>query len=114
VNDHSRHGAARAAGEHRYDLDRAAEHAGHGQGHEDLGHAGHANVYRRRFWITLILAVPVVRGGVDQGADERWKRIDVGYGLARDDEQASPAHGRLSPSKVRRGIPVIVSAPRRA
>jgi len=24
------------------------------------GHTGHADVYRRRFWITLILAVPVV------------------------------------------------------
>ena len=60
MNDHSRHGAARAAREHRHDLDRAAEHAGHGQGHEHLGHVGHADVYRRRFWITLILAVPVV------------------------------------------------------
>jgi Cu2+-exporting ATPase len=60
VNGHSRHGAARAAGEHQHDPDRAAEHAGHGQGHERLGHAGHVDVYRRRFWITLILAVPVV------------------------------------------------------
>jgi P-type Cu2+ transporter len=60
VNDHARHGAARAADEHRHDLDRAAEHAGHGQGDERLGHAGHADVYRRRFWITLILAGPVV------------------------------------------------------
>jgi Cu2+-exporting ATPase len=29
----------------------------HGHGH---GHAGHAELYRRRFWVTLILAVPVV------------------------------------------------------
>jgi Cu2+-exporting ATPase len=36
----------------------AAQHddGGHARG----GHAGHADVYRRRFWITLILAVPVV------------------------------------------------------
>jgi P-type Cu2+ transporter len=60
VNDHSRHSSPRAAGEHRHELHGAAEHAGHGQGHEHLGHAGHADVYRRRFWITLILAVPVV------------------------------------------------------
>ena len=60
VNDHARHGARRAVGEHRHDLDRASEHAGHGQRHEHLGHAGHADVYRRRFWITLILAIPVV------------------------------------------------------
>ena len=35
---------------------------GHGHGHDQDhgGHAGHADVYRRRFWITLILAVPVV------------------------------------------------------
>ena len=32
--------------------------AGHGQEH--AAHAGHADVYRRRFWITLILAIPVV------------------------------------------------------
>jgi Cu2+-exporting ATPase len=60
VNDHSGHGAARAAREHEHDLHGAAGHAGHGQGNERLGHAGHADVYRRRFWITLILAVPVV------------------------------------------------------
>lgn len=32
------------------------EHAGHGQG----GHAGHADVFRRRFWITLLLSIPVI------------------------------------------------------
>jgi Cu2+-exporting ATPase len=35
---------------------RHAEHATH-QGHD---HAAHADVYRRRFWFTLILAIPVV------------------------------------------------------
>ena len=34
------------------------EHAEQGHGH--AGHEGHAEVYRRRFWINLILAVPVV------------------------------------------------------
>src|SRR4029078_3149112 len=37
-----------------------SEHGGHGHEHGGAGHAGHADVYRRRFWITLILAVPVV------------------------------------------------------
>jgi Cu2+-exporting ATPase len=60
VNDHSRHGAARAAGEQRHEPHGAAGHVDHGHGHERLGHAGHADVYRRRFWISLILAVPVV------------------------------------------------------
>ena len=32
----------------------------HGHDHEHAAHAGHADVYRRRFWITLILALPVV------------------------------------------------------
>ncbi len=44
------------------ELPRAAEQSGHehGHGHDHGGHAGHAEVYRRRFWINLILAVPVV------------------------------------------------------
>ncbi|HEY7693737.1 MAG TPA: copper-translocating P-type ATPase [Gaiellaceae bacterium] len=37
-----------------------SDHAAHGRGEEHLAHAGHADVYRRRFWINLILAVPVV------------------------------------------------------
>jgi Cu2+-exporting ATPase len=57
VNDQ---GATRAAGGHRHDLGGAAGHAAHGKEQEHLGHAGHADVYRRRFWNTLILAVPVV------------------------------------------------------
>ena len=39
----------------------AHEHAAHDDtGHAHSGHEGHAEVYRRRFWINLILAVPVV------------------------------------------------------
>ena len=45
--EHSRHAAAEAPHVHGHD----GEHA---------GHSGHADVYRRRFWISLILAVPVV------------------------------------------------------
>jgi Cu2+-exporting ATPase len=41
-------------------LDQRADSAGHGHAHDGADHAGHADVYRRRFWITLILAVPVV------------------------------------------------------
>jgi Cu2+-exporting ATPase len=36
------------------------EHAGHDHAHDGPGHAGHAEIYRRRFWNTLILALPVV------------------------------------------------------
>jgi len=39
----------------------AHEHAAHdATGHAHAGHEGYAEVYRRRFWINLILAVPVV------------------------------------------------------
>src|SRR5688572_31677434 len=38
----------------------AAEHPGHAAEHDHAAHAGHADVYERRFWITLILALPVV------------------------------------------------------
>jgi P-type Cu2+ transporter len=37
-----------------------SHHAAHSRAHEHRAHAGHADVYRRRFWINLILAVPVV------------------------------------------------------
>jgi P-type Cu2+ transporter len=37
-----------------------AHHEKPGHGHAEMAHAGHADVYRRRFWINLILAVPVV------------------------------------------------------
>jgi Cu2+-exporting ATPase len=39
-----------------------SDHGGHAHahGHGQGGHADHAEIYRRRFWVTLILAVPVV------------------------------------------------------
>jgi P-type Cu2+ transporter len=64
-DDHSGHGAVGApevqGREDEYALRRAgAGHAGHAAGHDLMGHASHADVYKRRFWITLILAIPVV------------------------------------------------------
>jgi Cu2+-exporting ATPase len=57
--EHELHHAAaqHAAGEHGHH--RHDEHHQH-DGHDAAGHIGHADVYRRRFWITLVLAVPVV------------------------------------------------------
>jgi Cu2+-exporting ATPase len=46
-----------AGPEREHELHDAAAHAG---AHHHGDHAGHADVYRRRFWICLILAVPVV------------------------------------------------------
>jgi P-type Cu2+ transporter len=66
LRDHSGHDALNApeveGREREHELRRAAEESrrehGHGQNHG--GHVGHAEVYRRRFWINLILALPVV------------------------------------------------------
>ncbi|HET7036388.1 MAG TPA: heavy metal translocating P-type ATPase [Thermomicrobiaceae bacterium] len=35
-------------------------HAGHGPGEPHSGHAGHADVFKRRFWVSLVLSLPVV------------------------------------------------------
>ena len=44
------HAGHEMAGEHGH-----GHHAGHG-----AGHAGHADVFRRRFWISLALSIPVI------------------------------------------------------
>ncbi len=44
--------AAHAMGDH-------AAHAGHGHG-DHGGHAGHEAVFRQKFWISLILSIPIV------------------------------------------------------
>jgi P-type Cu2+ transporter len=38
------------------------EHAGHGTDHSSHGvdHSGHENIFRQRFWVNLILAIPVL------------------------------------------------------
>ena len=46
---------ATAAHEHHGSHEHGGTHAGHGD-----GHAGHAEIFRRRFWICLILSIPVV------------------------------------------------------
>jgi Cu2+-exporting ATPase len=66
VKGHSGHEALEApevqGREREHELRHTADESGHQHGHADDhgGHAGHAEVYRRRFWINLILAVPVV------------------------------------------------------
>jgi Cu2+-exporting ATPase len=60
-HDHDAHTDHHSAKQHQAsnEMSHAARgghdaHAGHG------GHSGHADVFRRRFWISLILAIPVV------------------------------------------------------
>jgi Cu2+-exporting ATPase len=59
VSEHSAHGEPERRGAKRqHELHAAVAQSGHQHGNG--GHAGHVEVYRRRFWICLILAVPVV------------------------------------------------------
>jgi Cu2+-exporting ATPase len=59
VNEHSAHDEPERRGAKReHALRPAAEENGHQHGNG--GHAGHVEVYRRRFWICLLLAIPVV------------------------------------------------------
>ncbi len=51
-DDHAAHDAHDAHASHAHH-----EHAGHD---DHAGHAGHADIFRRRFWITLILSIPVI------------------------------------------------------
>ena len=54
---HSALDAPEAQGREQEPHRAAGEHAGHAVEHD---HAAHADLYERRFWITLILAIPVV------------------------------------------------------
>ena len=57
MKEHSAHDAPEGReAKHEHELRPAEERSGH----EHVGHVGHVDVYRRRFWICLILAIPVV------------------------------------------------------
>jgi Cu2+-exporting ATPase len=47
--DHNEHNGSNAP---------AAEHAGHGKAHTD--HSGHEQMFRKKFWVSLVLSVPVL------------------------------------------------------
>ncbi|OUC09377.1 hypothetical protein RY27_03230, partial [Litorilinea aerophila] len=42
--------------------DHGDEHAGHGDGHGGHGvdHTGHEQMFRRKFWVSLVLSIPVL------------------------------------------------------
>jgi len=52
-------GAASAAGAARQHMRGHAE-AGHGGHSEHIDHTGHEQMFRRRFWVSLLLSIPVV------------------------------------------------------
>lgn len=58
--DESEHGAPPERNVAQSDAD--GDHSSHGAGHSDHGtdHSGHAEMFRRRFWWNLWLAVPVI------------------------------------------------------
>ncbi|MEJ2735400.1 MAG: copper-translocating P-type ATPase [Anaerolineae bacterium] len=53
---------AAGAAEHKPDHDsHSGEHGGHEGGHEaHVDHTGHEQMFRRRFWISLVLSIPVL------------------------------------------------------
>ena len=62
-----------------------ADHADHG-GHGDHDHAGHAEVFRRKFWVSLVLTLPA---GVYSQMVQDW----LGYAapsFSGDEWVASP------------------------
>jgi Cu2+-exporting ATPase len=70
VQDHSEHGPmlspeieSTPAADHsghamNMELTGSDEHAGHGAAHTD--HSGHEQMFKRKFWVSLILSVPVI------------------------------------------------------
>jgi P-type Cu2+ transporter len=55
--EHEHGGADHRHGEHGHG---EHGHGEHGHGHGEHGHGDHAELFRRRFWVTLALTVPVV------------------------------------------------------
>ncbi|HET6596461.1 MAG TPA: copper-translocating P-type ATPase [Anaerolineales bacterium] len=48
-----------------HDMHEHASHAGHGMGHESehtshVDHTGHEDLFRQRFWVSLLLSIPVL------------------------------------------------------
>ena len=60
-SDMQQHETNVPGGEHADSSQGSGDHHGHGGGHDDHGgHGDHAAVFRDRFWLTLVLAIPVV------------------------------------------------------
>ena len=60
--DHKHEHAVEGKNQQSADQDAGVEHAGNHQDHHDHGtdHSGHEGIFRRRFWISLALSVPVI------------------------------------------------------
>lgn len=65
AHDHSTHSAHESApmdhgahAAHDAGMEQTGEHAGHGAAHAD--HTGHEQMFRRKFWVSLILSIPVI------------------------------------------------------
>jgi Cu2+-exporting ATPase len=50
------------------------EHTGHGHAGHGGGHAGHADIFRTRFWISLVLTIPIV---LYSEMIQEWLRFDM-------------------------------------
>ena len=105
---HSEHGALDAPevqGRER-ELHRAADgHAGHAAEHD---HAAHADVYKRRFWVTLILAIPVV---VYSEMIQDWFGYHGARVSGRRLGRARPRHRHLPLRRIRLPLGRVVGDP---
>ncbi len=64
VHEHHDHGAGPPSPDHGDGHEDHGAHVDHGDGHEDHGahvdHSGHEQMFRRRFWVSLVLSIPVI------------------------------------------------------
>src|SRR5215217_7084788 len=84
--DHSPATDQLSPNEHRQHAERD-EHGGHGTGHG--GHGDHAALFRRRFWLSLVLTVPVVL------YSDMWARTGLEPPTFSADHWVAPVLGTL-------------------
>ena len=58
-HDHHAHQAAVDQNKHDHQVHQDIGHEGHQHGH-GVDHSGHEEMFRRRFWFSLILSIPVL------------------------------------------------------
>ncbi|MGD8599288.1 MAG: heavy metal translocating P-type ATPase, partial [Anaerolineae bacterium] len=67
-DEHQEHGEGERRSKHEEHAANEQGHDAHGQEHDDHGgdheahadHSGHEQMFRRRFWISLVLSIPVL------------------------------------------------------
>ncbi|MCK5342753.1 MAG: hypothetical protein KAR20_05085, partial [Candidatus Heimdallarchaeota archaeon] len=62
MDSHSQHNNENMTEKHNHDSHDQHQKENHGETHKGHGvdHSGHENMFRRRFWVSLILSIPVL------------------------------------------------------